>query len=82
MSNCRTCKNPGCAARGTNWTPRDGVKCFGYEPVTGDTRGDLVRQMTDEELAEWLVEHDEKCFHFGHLSKEGYVAWLKEEVQE
>lgn len=46
------------------------------------TNADLIRGMTDEELAEWLVDHDEKCFHSGHLSIHGYITWLKQEVQE
>ena len=51
------------------------------------TNADKIRQMTDEELAEWLDEcagcnictkHpvcDIDCFH-------GYLEWLKQEVTE
>lgn len=46
------------------------------------TNADRIRTMTDEELAGWLVDHDKKCFHSGHLSRHGYITWLKEEVQE
>lgn len=42
--------------------------------------GDNVRQMTDEELAEWLVTHDRICSIHGGLTKEGYLEWLKKEV--
>jgi hypothetical protein len=37
------------------------------------TNADRIRQMSDEELAEWLEEH---CFQYGWLD------WLKQEVEE
>ena len=45
------------------------------------TKADNIREMSDEELAEWLVSHDKKCFLDGPLSKEGYIHWLKQEVE-
>lgn len=48
---------------------------------TVKTNADKIRQMSNEELAEWLVSHDMKCFDDGHLSKDGYVDWLKQEVE-
>lgn len=63
---CRTCKA---------WYSKE-------EVAVKSSRADKIRDMSDEELAEWLVSHDMKCFDDGHLSKDGYVDWLKQEVEE
>ena len=55
------------------------------------TNGDRIRQMTDEELAEWLVGHDNcdicALCSFGTCRVEsecgkGVLEWLKQEVSE
>lgn len=63
------------------------VKVYPVEEIppkegAGMTNADRIRAMADEEMAGWLVDHDKKCFHSGHLSRHGYITWLKEEVQE
>lgn len=65
----------------------DEAKCDFYDYVRKRakktiTNADRIRAMKDEELAGWLVDHDKKCFHSGHLSRHGYITWLKQEVQE
>ena len=53
------------------------------------TNGDRIRQMTDEELAEWLADGNEpcdmcameKCDLFSHC-KTGVLKWLKQEANE
>lgn len=52
------------------------------------TNGDRIRQMTDEELAEWLDLHGEcnQCAYHPAQCKtecnEGHLKWLKQEVEE
>ena len=52
------------------------------------TNGDRIRQMPDEELAEWLDLHGEcnQCaYHPAQCSvecNEGHMKWLKQEVSE
>lgn len=51
------------------------------------TNADLIRQMTDEELAEWLDLHGEcnQCAYHPAQCKtecnEGHLKWLKQEVK-
>lgn len=52
------------------------------------TNGDRIRQMTDEELAEWLDLHGEcnQCAYHPTQCKtecnEGHLKWLRKEVDE
>ena len=55
------------------------------------TNGDKIRQMTDEELAEWLIGHDNcdicALCSFGACRtesecKNGVLEWLKQEVEK
>lgn len=43
-----------------------------------ETFADEIRAMSDEDLADWLVSHDLKCYWEGHLSKEGYLEYLRQ----
>lgn len=58
------------------------------------TKGDWIRSMTDNELADWLDEHDDqwdfchnKCPYFDGMDctksaqscKDGRLEWLKQE---
>ena len=43
-----------------------------------ETFADAIRAMSDEDLADWLVSHDLKCYWEGHLTKEGYLKILRE----
>lgn len=45
------------------------------------TLGDKIRQMSDEELAKWLVEHDRVCWSKGHLDEFGYLSVLKRKAR-
>ena len=77
--NCKACKNLGCAARGSNWTPNPAVECFGYDPLTN---ADRIRAKNDKELAEWIVQ---KSFGFGFDGYEDEVnawyEWLKQPAE-
>ena len=46
------------------------------------TNYDRVRSLTIEEMANWISEHDLTCTMRGCLTREGYLEWLKQEVQE
>jgi uncharacterized cysteine cluster protein YcgN (CxxCxxCC family) len=55
------------------------------------TNADKIRQMTDEELAEYLCDRTSECYHCEgcgkcHYDKEkemmtGMIDWLKQEVE-
>ena len=45
------------------------------------TNADRIRQMTDEELAEWIAKHDCKTNLYGHWPKDAILDWLKQEVK-
>ena len=53
------------------------------------TNGDRIRQMTDEELADWLTDGHDNCdlCQFGTCRPEfecekGVLEWIKQEVSE
>ena len=50
-----------------------------FEPKTNDDR---INDMSPEEKAEWLFEHDSITAEKGRLSKEELLEWLKSEVRE
>ena len=50
-----------------------------FEPKTN---ADVIRAMSDEELAEWLLNHDNITAEKGRLSKDELLQWLKSEVKE
>ena len=52
--------------------------CEYYSPRTN---ADRIRAMSDEELAEWIVSHDNKCKECGTLSKDGYIDWLRQPAE-
>lgn len=72
--NCKNCKNPGCAARGTD-RKDDGITCYGFEPITN---ADIIRSMTDEELVFFFWGTVDGC----GKTVEQWRVWLKQEVQE
>lgn len=44
--------------------------------------GDKIRSMTNEQIAEWIVSHDEKCEKFGRWSKEQILDYINHPVSE
>lgn len=53
------------------------------------TNGDRIRQMTDEDLADWLTDGHDICdmCQFGtcrpdYECEKGVLEWLKQEVKE
>ncbi|MDO4861736.1 MAG: hypothetical protein Q3984_03610 [Eubacteriales bacterium] len=84
------CINHGCGGKQAGVCLNDlpGVKCYGYEPPH-ETNADKIRQMSDEELAEWLADIADHgggrcapgCYDCTKKTcKEGWLDWLKEEV--
>lgn len=45
-------------------------------------QNDRINNMSPEEKAEWLFEHDRITAEKGRLSKEELLQWLKSEVKE
>ncbi len=91
-SDCKKCLNPGCAFRGSDWTPDPAVECFGYEPPV--TKADRIRSMNNEELAASIAEIADcvlcetkvnmNCrFHHGGFScQDSWLEWLRQEDGE
>lgn len=52
------------------------------KPRKKQTNADKIRQMTDEELADWVFSHDCKTNLYGYLPREGTFDWLKQEVSD
>ena len=74
--NCKSCKNIGCGALGSDWTPRAGIECYGYQPLTN---ADRIRAMTDEEIENWYWWMHKEMMN----CTESHVFvhdWLKQEV--
>ena len=46
------------------------------------TNADRIRSMTDEELAEWINEHDCHTNLYGYDPKYAIIDWLKEEIED
>lgn len=46
------------------------------------TLGDEIRSMTDDELAKWLVKHDQVCWSKGHLDEFSYLNILKRKARK
>ena len=78
--NCKACKNPGCAARGSSWTPNPAVECFGYEPRTN---ADKLRSIMDvKEMTDYLLWIYKNVLPMYTQSELGLEQWLKQEAQE
>lgn len=80
--NCKNCKNSECMWIGLN----DEEICTEYVPKT---KGDLLRCMTDEELADLLSQtvdcaccpckaSDDKCDLPDESCKKQWIEWLKQ----
>ena len=46
------------------------------------SNADRIREMSDEELAEWIFRHDVITYSHGRLNTEQLLEWLKSEVKE
>ena len=65
--------------------------CNEYHSKYLRTNANRIRQMTDEELAEWMIEQEKYVFSFfgvqlseevNQHNKEQYLVWLKKEVDD
>lgn len=76
------CINHGCGGKQAGVCLNDlpGVKCYGYEPPR-ETNADRIRAMTDEELAETMLDCF-AAFYEVEWSKQDILDWLKEEAEE
>ena len=73
------CKN--CIARCSNKGNDHKLHgCIGYEEHVNITNADRIRNMSDEELAEWLSNNDSN-FPIGD-SRNKWFDWLREEVKD
>lgn len=66
--NCKTCTGP-CCLNGSN---HEG-DCEGYKPMTN---ADRIRDMTDEELAEWIAGRAPGT------SADIWLDWLRQEATD
>ena len=87
MPRCKDCTGFGwgeCKTAGENE-----VACKDFERKPKLTNGDRIRQMTDEELADWITDGHDLCdlCQFSTCRAEfecekGVLEWLKQEVRE
>jgi hypothetical protein len=87
--NCQTCRS----GKTCNVANAHGYlvgACVEYSPEKPMTNADKIRQMTDEELAEYLCDRTSECYHCEgcgkcHYDKEkemmtGMIDWLKQRI--
>lgn len=89
MADCKTCEYKNVCEM-PDFVRNDLKNCKVYEIKKKQTNADLIRAMSDEELAEWLalIDHywdDGECVvNFGdahiHDSKDDILEWLQSEV--
>ena len=87
MPRCKDCTGFGwddCKTAGENE-----VACKDFERKPKLTNADRIRQMTDEELADWITDGHDLCdlCQFSTCGPEsvcekGVLEWLKQEVSE
>lgn len=87
MVDCKTCGAKNCDIRG--WTDDPEIAtCYAYRPMTN---GDKIRNMTDEELCDFILEKRENgsCFNnrcYVHDPNKGCddctMEWLKQPYKE
>ena len=84
MNYCKKCKRSDVCDY--VWKNTENPVCVSYTPI--QTNGDVVRGMTDEELAEQIADEwcDLVCGHENDYCagncKEKILAWLKQEAKE
>lgn len=54
--------------------------CKTYTEKRVRTNADRIRAMNNEELAEWILSHDDITEEAGRLSKEGILNWLNSPI--
>lgn len=64
----------------------DEAKCDFYDYVRGKvkkpiTNADKIRQMSDEELADWVWSAESAGRAYGPRGKSAWLNWLKQEVE-
>ena len=81
---CKKCRNADDCER--IWKGMDNPVCVGFNPIK--TNSDMVRRMTDEELAKFITDDwceivcgDGKDYCYGNCEKKS-LEWLRQEVTE
>lgn len=63
----------------TSKKPTAPEKCAGYIPKT---HGNLLRSMSDDDLARWIWAVQSGIKHEEIFSTDGWYVWLREEARE
>lgn len=61
---------------------KDGIHPDGYIVTNKQTNADQIRNMTDEELAEWFDTVTKDVLGGSTWNKKGWLKWLREESEE
>lgn len=61
---------------------KDGIHPDGYIVTNKQTNADRIRNMTDEELAEWFDTVTKDVLGGSTWNKKGWLKWLREESEE
>ena len=80
--NCKNCKRQGCSFAG-----KSHEMSFECKMYVGKIKADLIRSMSDEELAEFLNNHNFCARNFDcekgmRPCRECNLDWLRQEVEE
>ena len=92
LTDCLTCIHKDKCDQEKRWDSCINYKMMSTTNPSPQTNADKIRAMTDEELAEWLVEHvdcGEGCPVFRHLChytseccEVDLLQWLQKEADE
>ena len=55
--------------------------CSMYDPIFNRTNADLIRAMSDEELADFLYETETQYIPINLSVENDWLDWLKQEVE-
>jgi len=79
MKICKNCRYKGCALCGTDHVIH-AADCENYTPASN---ADRIRAMTDEELAEWIVNDlIEPGYRSADVEYAGWLDWLRQEIRD
>ena len=79
---CIDCRNSADCKRKPRTDQWTVAGCSWFEADTVITNADRIRQMTDEELAEWVWGAESSGRAYGPRGKNAWLKWLKAPAEE
>lgn len=75
---CSNCKHK---SKGEDEAPCNRCERNASDMWEMESNADRIRSMSDEELADWIVSHDDATERNGRLERRGIVQWLKSSIR-